>query len=124
LPDLNLFDQRLDEELPLALAEAGEVGDEILELVRDRLRVIGLFLQVTDLVFDCSLRLLKLGLFLGGKPLIGDSPGGYHFYTRATLASVYETCGMKEAADSSGAELNYDTGPSTFPGWKAKSSRW
>jgi uncharacterized protein (DUF362 family) len=45
----------------------------------------------------------------GGKPLIGDSPGGYHFYTRATLASVYETCGMREAAEASGAELNYDT---------------
>jgi uncharacterized protein (DUF362 family)/Pyruvate/2-oxoacid:ferredoxin oxidoreductase delta subunit len=45
----------------------------------------------------------------GGKPLIGDSPGGYHFYTRATLASVYETCGMREAAEASGAELNFDT---------------
>ena len=45
----------------------------------------------------------------GGVPLIGDSPGGYHFYTRATLDSVYETCGMKEAAQRSGAELNFDT---------------
>ena len=45
----------------------------------------------------------------GGVPLIGDSPGGYHFYTRATLASVYETCGMTDAADRSGAELNFDT---------------
>jgi uncharacterized protein (DUF362 family)/Pyruvate/2-oxoacid:ferredoxin oxidoreductase delta subunit len=45
----------------------------------------------------------------GGRALIGDSPGGYHFYTRATLASVYETCGMREAAELSGAELNYDT---------------
>jgi uncharacterized protein (DUF362 family)/Pyruvate/2-oxoacid:ferredoxin oxidoreductase delta subunit len=53
--------------------------------------------------------LAELVLEAGGKPLIGDSPGGYHFYTRATLASVYETCGMKEAAEKSGAELNYDT---------------
>jgi uncharacterized protein (DUF362 family)/Pyruvate/2-oxoacid:ferredoxin oxidoreductase delta subunit len=45
----------------------------------------------------------------GGFPLIGDSPGGYHFYTRATLASVYETCGMRDAAERSGAELNFDT---------------
>lgn len=45
----------------------------------------------------------------GGRPLIADSPGGYHFYTRGTLASVYETCGMREAAEMSGAELNYDT---------------
>ena len=30
----------------------------------------------------------------GGRPLIGDSPGGYHFYTRRRLESVYETCGM------------------------------
>ncbi len=45
----------------------------------------------------------------GGKPVIGDSPGGYHFYTRKTLESVYETCGMTEAAEASGAQLNYDT---------------
>ena len=34
----------------------------------------------------------------GATPLIGDSPGGYHFYTASTLPSVYETCGMTEAA--------------------------
>lgn len=45
----------------------------------------------------------------GGKPIIGDSPGGYHFYTKGTLEAVYETCGMKEAAQNSGAELNYST---------------
>jgi len=58
LPDLNLFYQRLDEELPLPLVEAGEAGDEFLELVRDGLRIIGLLLQVVDLVFDCPLTLL------------------------------------------------------------------
>ncbi len=51
----------------------------------------------------------ELVLEAGGKPIIGDSPGGYHFYNRGTLEEVYETCGMKEAAKKSGAELNYDT---------------
>jgi uncharacterized protein (DUF362 family) len=45
----------------------------------------------------------------GGKPVIGDSPGGYHFYQKHVLEGVYETCGMKEAADISGAELNFNT---------------
>ena len=45
----------------------------------------------------------------GGKPLICDSPGGYNFHTAGTLDSVYETCGMKQAAKASGAELSYDT---------------
>jgi uncharacterized protein (DUF362 family)/Pyruvate/2-oxoacid:ferredoxin oxidoreductase delta subunit len=45
----------------------------------------------------------------GGIPIIGDSPGGYHFYNRSVLEAVYETCGMKEAAQSSGAALNYNT---------------
>jgi uncharacterized protein (DUF362 family)/Pyruvate/2-oxoacid:ferredoxin oxidoreductase delta subunit len=53
--------------------------------------------------------LAELVIEAGGRPLIGDSPGGYHFYTRSTLASVYDTCGMKDAAEKSGAELNYDT---------------
>lgn len=45
----------------------------------------------------------------GGIPIIGDSPGGYHFYNQKTLESVYETCGMKDAAENSCAELNYNT---------------
>src|SRR5271157_2623945 len=45
----------------------------------------------------------------GGTPVIGDSPGGYHLYTASTLRSVYETCGMMNAAQESGAELNWDT---------------
>jgi uncharacterized protein (DUF362 family)/Pyruvate/2-oxoacid:ferredoxin oxidoreductase delta subunit len=45
----------------------------------------------------------------GGFPIIGDSPGGYHFYNKKTLESVYESCGMKEAAGKSNAELNYNT---------------
>ncbi len=51
----------------------------------------------------------ELVIEAGGKPIIGDSPGGYHFYNRKVLENVYETCGMKEAAEESGAELNYDT---------------
>ncbi len=51
----------------------------------------------------------ELVLEAGGKPIICDSPGGYHFYTASTLDAVYETCGMKEAARASGAELSYDT---------------
>jgi uncharacterized protein (DUF362 family)/Pyruvate/2-oxoacid:ferredoxin oxidoreductase delta subunit len=53
--------------------------------------------------------LAELVIEAGGKPIIGDSPGGYHFYTRNTLEAVYETCGMREAAEKSGAELNFNT---------------
>ena len=53
--------------------------------------------------------LAELVIEAGGLPIIGDSPGGYHFYNRSTLESVYETCGMREAAEKSGAELNYNT---------------
>lgn len=53
--------------------------------------------------------LAELVLEAGAFPIIGDSPGGYHFYNRSTLESVYETCGMKEAAELSGAELNFNT---------------
>ncbi|MDP4145243.1 MAG: DUF362 domain-containing protein [Bacillota bacterium] len=51
----------------------------------------------------------ELVIEAGGKPIIGDSPGGYHFYNKTTLEAVYETCGMKDAAEKSGAELNYNT---------------
>ena len=53
--------------------------------------------------------LAELVLEAGGKPIIADSPGGYHFYNKSTLQAVYETCGMKEVADNTGAELNYNT---------------
>lgn len=48
----------------------------------------------------------KLVKKAGGIPIIGDSPGGTHFYTAKTLAHVYNSCGMKEAAEASGAVLN------------------
>lgn len=53
--------------------------------------------------------LAELVIEAGGFPIIGDSPGGYHFYNKKTLEAVYETCGMKEAAEKSRAELNYNT---------------
>ncbi|MDP4094592.1 MAG: DUF362 domain-containing protein, partial [Bacillota bacterium] len=53
--------------------------------------------------------LAELVLEAGGTPIIGDSPGGYNFYNKKVLEAVYETCGMKEAAEKSGAQLNYDT---------------
>lgn len=53
--------------------------------------------------------LAELVLEAGAHPIIGDSPGGYHYYTRNSLESVYDTCGMREAAELSGAELNYNT---------------
>lgn len=53
--------------------------------------------------------LAELVLEAGAHPIIGDSPGGFHYYTKSTLEAVYETCGMKEAAEKSGAELNYNT---------------
>jgi uncharacterized protein (DUF362 family) len=51
----------------------------------------------------------ELVLAAGGKPIIFDSPGGYTFHTQGTLESLYETCGMKDAAAACGAELSYDT---------------
>lgn len=53
--------------------------------------------------------LAEIVIDAGGTPIIGDSPGGYHFYNKGTLEAVYETCGMKQAAEESGAELNYNT---------------
>ena len=44
----------------------------------------------------------------GCKVVIGDSPAGA--YTEAKLAAVYKATGMSGAAESSGAELNYDCG--------------
>jgi uncharacterized protein (DUF362 family)/Pyruvate/2-oxoacid:ferredoxin oxidoreductase delta subunit len=57
----------------------------------------------------------ELVIEAGGKPIIGDSPGGYHFYKKEILKSVYETCGMIGAAERSGAELNYNTEVADIP---------
>jgi uncharacterized protein (DUF362 family) len=51
----------------------------------------------------------ELVIEAGGRPMIGDSPGGYNFYNKKVLESIYDVCGMKEAAEKSGATLNYNT---------------
>ena len=43
----------------------------------------------------------------GGKVVIADSPGGP--YSERALREVYSACGMYEAAEEAGAELNFDT---------------
>ena len=43
------------------------------------------------------------------KPLIVDSPGSGFRYTKAVLEKIYHTNGMWQAAEDSGAELNFDT---------------
>ncbi|MGE5652739.1 MAG: DUF362 domain-containing protein, partial [Bacillota bacterium] len=43
---------------------------------------------------------------LGATPIIGDSPGGP--YNEGWLKGIYAHCGMEEAAQASGAELNRD----------------
>jgi len=53
--------------------------------------------------------LAELVIEAGGIPIIGDSPGGHHYFNKTTLEAVYETCGMKEVAEKTGAELNYNT---------------
>ena len=42
--------------------------------------------------------------------VIVDSPGGGYRFNRGTLRAIYHATGMRDAAASSGAELNYDTG--------------
>ncbi|MEZ4357548.1 MAG: DUF362 domain-containing protein [Eubacteriales bacterium] len=43
----------------------------------------------------------------GGDVTIAESPGG--IYTKAALKAIYDATGMTEAAEKSGAKLNYDT---------------
>ena len=43
--------------------------------------------------------------------IIADSPGG--LYTPAALRGIYQTCGMQQAAEQSGAVLNFDVGYQT-----------
>jgi uncharacterized protein (DUF362 family) len=53
--------------------------------------------------------LAELVIEAGGRPIIGDNPGGHHLYNKSSLEALYETCGMKEVSRKSGASLNYDT---------------
>lgn len=43
----------------------------------------------------------------GGRPIIVESPGGP--FNEVLLKSIYKVCGITEAAELSGAELNYNT---------------
>jgi uncharacterized protein (DUF362 family)/Pyruvate/2-oxoacid:ferredoxin oxidoreductase delta subunit len=54
----------------------------------------------------------------GGIAIIAESPGGP--YTKALLKSVYTGTGMEEAANNTGAMLNYDVGYSVV---KAKNGK-
>jgi len=50
---------------------------------------------------------------VGGKPVIGDSPGG--LFTQAALRRVYKKTGLTAVAEETGAELNFDVGVSIKP---------
>lgn len=43
----------------------------------------------------------------GGRVIIGDSPGGP--YNERSLKTIYRICGIDKVAESTGAELNFDT---------------
>ena len=45
----------------------------------------------------------------GSLPIIVDSPGSGDQYNEKALKTIYETCGMRQAAEASGAQLNFDT---------------
>ena len=45
----------------------------------------------------------------GAEPVIMDSPSGAYPHTKSALTRVYRACGMEEAAERSGLELNFDT---------------
>jgi uncharacterized protein (DUF362 family)/ferredoxin len=45
----------------------------------------------------------------GALPIIVDSPGSGDQYNEKALKTIYETCGMRQAAEASGAQLNFDT---------------
>jgi len=51
----------------------------------------------------------KLVQEVGAEPIIADSPGSSVPYTERGLRRVYETCGLVEVAQRTGAELNWDT---------------
>jgi len=52
--------------------------------------------------------LVRLVQEAGGRPVIGDSPGGP--FVRPWVGAVYRACGMTRVAEETGAELNWDFG--------------
>jgi uncharacterized protein (DUF362 family)/NAD-dependent dihydropyrimidine dehydrogenase PreA subunit len=51
----------------------------------------------------------KLAKKEGAIPLIADSPGAGYIYNEATLKKLYKTCGMYDAAEQAGIDVNMDT---------------
>jgi uncharacterized protein (DUF362 family)/Pyruvate/2-oxoacid:ferredoxin oxidoreductase delta subunit len=49
----------------------------------------------------------------GGRPIIGDSPGGP--FSPALLRGVYQSAGLLEVAEETGAELNFDVRAERIP---------
>lgn len=45
----------------------------------------------------------------GGNAIIADSPGSGYAYTGPTLKRLYKKCGMIEAAETAGIDINLDT---------------
>jgi uncharacterized protein (DUF362 family) len=52
----------------------------------------------------------KLAKKEGSIPLIADSPGSGYRYNEAVLKKLYTTCGMYDAAQQAGIDVNMDTG--------------
>ena len=52
--------------------------------------------------------------------ILAESPGSGYAYDKKTLVKTYQVCGMQDAAETAGIELNYDTSFETvsFPGGK------
>lgn len=53
----------------------------------------------------------------GAQPRIADSPGHGYRYTPKVLNKIYSACGMLEAAEQTGADINLDvsSGPVSYP---------
>jgi len=51
----------------------------------------------------------KLAKKEGSIPLIADSPGSGYLYNESTLKKLYKTCGMYDAAEQVGIDVNMDT---------------
>jgi uncharacterized protein (DUF362 family)/Pyruvate/2-oxoacid:ferredoxin oxidoreductase delta subunit len=59
--------------------------------------------------------MVKLIQEAGGLPLIADSPGSSVSYTKAGLRRTYQTSGLLEVAERTGAALNWDTSYEEIP---------
>jgi uncharacterized protein (DUF362 family)/ferredoxin len=51
----------------------------------------------------------RLAKEAGAIPLIADSPGTGYKYNKTTLNTLYQTCGMYQAAEAAGVKVNLDT---------------